>query len=363
MSTRLLVYGATGFTGGLVAAHAKHLRFPLTLAGRDARRVRAMAEPLGFPWLAFGLDGPARLDEALRPFDAVLNIAGPFAATARALAESCLRTRTHYLDLAGEPCVFEAMEGLDARARAAGVMLMPGVGLIVLATDCLAAHVAGRLPGARRLRLGMAHTRAVSRGSLKTTIDQFGVAGGAVAVRRDGRLVSAPPGRLEHWFDYGEGLRVSAALGWPDLITAHHSTGIPDIEVYLEVGALARHCFALGGLLAAPMRSPPWRALMEAQARLWPEGPSQAWRDDNPRIFVAEAEDRWRRKAISRLRAPNGYDFTPVCALAVAEEVLAGHFSPGFQTPAKLYGADFVMRFPGVYREDFDGHGRALPPA
>ena len=360
MSGRLLVYGATGFTGRLIAAYAQARRIPLVLAGRDARRVQAVAEPLGFPWTAFGLDAPARLDEALRPFDAVLNIAGPFAETARPVAESCLRTRTHYLDVTGEPNVFEALSRLDGRARARGVMVMPGVGFVVLASDCLAAHAAGRLPGARHLRLGFSRTDAISRGTLKTAMEQMD---GFAAIRREGRIVGIPVGRLEHWFDYGEGMRASIALTWADVITAHHTTGIPNIEVYTEAGAMARNFFALCGWLAGPMRSPPWRLLMEAQARLWPEGPSAAKRDGTPRVIVAEVEDRWRRKAISRLHTPDGYSFTPVAALAVAGRILAGHFAPGFQTPAKAYGADFVLALGGVYREDFDGNGRPLPPS
>jgi len=358
MSKRLLVYGPTGFTGKLIAAQAKAKGVPLTLAGRNGRRVQAVAEPLGFPWLALGLDDAARLDEALRPFDAVLNIAGPFAETAQPLAQACLRTGTHYLDVTGEPNVFADLARLDERARARGVMLMPGVGFVVLATDCLAAHAASRLPGASHLRLGFNSTDAISRGTLRTAMDQVV---GTAATLREGRLVEAPLGRLEHWFDYGQGMRASIALTWADLFTAPHTTGIPSVEVYAEAGVLTRNFFVLCGLFAAPLKSRPARLLMAAQAKLWPEGPSQAKRGKAPRVLVAEVEDRGRRKLISRLHTPDGYDFTAPAALAVAEQVLAGHFLPGFQTPGKVYGADFVLSLPGVRREDLDGYSRPLP--
>ena len=357
-SPRLLVYGPTGFTGRLIAAEAKKKGMALTLAGRNARRVQAVAEPLGFPFLALGLDDPARLDQALRPFDAVLNSAGPFVETALPLAESCVRTGTHYLDVTGEPNVFQELTRLDARARAGGVMIMPGVGFVVLASDCLAAHAAARLPGASHLRLGFSRTDAVSRGTLRTAMDQVA---GTAAVLREGRLVEIPLGRLEHWFDYGQGMRASIALTWADLVTAPLTTGIPNVEVYAEADALTRNFFVLCGWFAAPLKSAPVRLLMAASAKLWPEGPSEAKRGSAPRVLVAEVEDRSRRKLISRLHSPDGYDFTPVAALAVAGRVLAGDFLAGFQTPAKVYGADLVLSLDGVRFEDLDGHGRPLP--
>jgi len=358
MAGRLLAYGVTGFSGKLIAARAKQQGIPLVLAGRDARRVRAVADAMGFPWLAFGLDDPARLDESLRPFDIVLNIAGPFAQTARPLAESCLRTGTHYLDITGEPYVFQDLAGLDLRARERGVMLMPGAGCVIVASDCLAAHVAGRLKDARHLRLGFSHTDAISRGTLLTA---SGHLDGKTAVMREGRLVWIPAGGLEHWFDYGKGMRPSTAMTWADVVTAHHTTGIPNVEVYQEARLLVRNLFALSGYLGGALDSPPCRLLFKTQAKLWPEGPSKAHRDSSPRVIVAEIEDRWRRKAITRLRVPNGYDFTPTAALAIAGQILEGRFQAGFQTPAKVYGADFILPFEGVSREDFDGHGRPLP--
>lgn len=355
MPGRLLAYGVTGFTGKLIIAHAREKGIPLVLAGRNARRVQAMAEAAGFPWLAFGLDDPARLDEALQTFDVVLNIAGPFSETARPVVESCLRVGTHYLDVTGEPGVFQEVSGYDRQARERDIMLMPGAGYVIVASDCLAAHVAGRLKEPRYLRLGFSRSDVISRGTFMTASAHMD---GRAAVMRDGRLVWIPSGGAEYWFDYGKGMSASTAITWPDVITANHTTGITNIEAYQEVGPALRNLFVLSGCLSGVLKSAPLRLLLKAQAGLWPEGPSQTIRDGIPLIVVAEAEDRWRNKAITRLRVPNGYDFTPVVALAIAGQILEGRFQPGFQTPAKVYGADFILPFAGVRREDFDGHGR-----
>jgi short subunit dehydrogenase-like uncharacterized protein len=55
---------------------------------------------------------------------------------------------------------------------------------------------------------------------------------------------------------------------------------------------------------------------------------------------------------VSRLRGPEGYTLTVRAALAVVERVLGGEIRPGFQTPSKVFGPDFVLGLEGVERED-----------
>src|SRR5690606_35555378 len=109
MSTPLLLYGATGYTGRLILqeALAKGLR-PM-LAGRKADAVRALAEPHGLEWREAALTDAAALDRALSGLVTVLHCAGPFAQTATPMLEACLRRGAHYLDITGEISVFEQM--------------------------------------------------------------------------------------------------------------------------------------------------------------------------------------------------------------------------------------------------------------
>ena len=144
---RLMIYGSTGFTGRLIAQSAVEAGLAPVLAGRDEDRVRRQAELLGTPWRTVSLDSIEALTEALPDIGAVVHVAGPFVATAPTMVEACLRAGTHYLDVSGELPVFRDAFGRDSEARRAGVMLMPGAAWSVVATDCLAAHVAARMPG------------------------------------------------------------------------------------------------------------------------------------------------------------------------------------------------------------------------
>ena len=69
----------------------------------------------------------------------------------------------------------------------------------------------------------------------------------------------------------------------------------------------------------------------------------------------SEVEDAQGRKAVSRLHGPEGgVIWTARAALAAVQKVLAGNVSPGFQTLALAYGADFVLECEGVTREDIN---------
>src|SRR5690606_39207990 len=183
---RVLIYGANGYTGRLAAQHAVERGLRPVLAGRSTAEVRALADELGFEWRAFPLDNPAAVREALDGITAVLHAAGPFSATSKPMADACIATGTHYIDITGEIPVFEALVARDAEARDAGTVLLPGAGFDVAPSDCLAAHVKQRLPSATRLRLGIQPGRSVSRGTARTMIE--GAARGT-AVRRNGRIV------------------------------------------------------------------------------------------------------------------------------------------------------------------------------
>src|SRR5690606_1456203 len=104
----------------------------------------------------FDVDGDDRaIDRAFEGVRLLLNCAGPFRHTYGPLVEACLRTGTHYLDITGEIDVFRVIAGRGPAATERRVMLLPGVGFDVVPTDCLALHLARRLPGATRLVIGI----------------------------------------------------------------------------------------------------------------------------------------------------------------------------------------------------------------
>ena len=168
MSDGFMIYGATGYTGALVARAAAALGMTPLLARRSEAKLQRVAAPLGLVYRAFELSDVRSLDAALTEVSAVLHIAGPFSHTSRPMLDGCLRTGRHYLDITGEIEVFEACAGRESEARQAKIMVMPGVGFDVVPSDCLAAHMKRRSPDATALTLAIGGLGQMSQGTAKT---------------------------------------------------------------------------------------------------------------------------------------------------------------------------------------------------
>ncbi len=344
-----LLYGAYGYTGRLIAEMAVERGLRPVLAGRNADKLAALAGALDLDYQAFALDDPATLDAALAEVPLVLHCAGPFVRTAGPMAEACLRAGAHYLDVTGEISVYEQLAALDAQARAAEVMLLPGVGFDVVPTDCLALHLKRRLPSATHLELAIMGSGGISHGTATTMVENIGSGG---AVRRDGRLEPVPAAWKTREVDFGRGPVTVVSIPWGDVATAYHSTGIPNIVVYAALGkrtpGLMRLTRYTGWLLA----SPPAQAFFKWMIRRQPPGPNAEQRARGRSFVWGTVWDDDGGRATARLKGPEGYAFTALAALALAEKVLDGEAVAGFQTPAKAFGPDFVLDIEGVTRVD-----------
>lgn len=350
MTAKLLVYGANGYTGTLVAELARERGLTPVLAGRNAEAVAELARRLGFEHRVFGLDVPSTIDACLAGASVVLHCAGPFSRTSEPMVDACLRKGVHYLDVTGEVAVFEAVAKRDAEAKLAGVMLMPGVGFDVVPSDCLAVHTARRLEAPTILRIGILGIGArPSRGTATTALE--GLVQGTF-VRRGGVLTKIPSGSLVRKFDFGRGPKTCMAVPWGDLATAYRSTGVPDIETYFAANRGMLWGARTVGRMPWLVGSRPLQRFMKWRIRSQSPGPDEGQRAKGRSIFVVEVEDGKGGRAVSRLETSNGYTLTSHTALDIAQRVLGGEAPVGFQTPATAYGPDLVLEAPDTRRED-----------
>jgi short subunit dehydrogenase-like uncharacterized protein len=345
----LLLYGANGYTGELIAREGARRGLRPILAGRDRAAVAALASELGLEHRSFALDEPAALEDGLEGVTAVLHCAGPFTVTARPMARACIGRRAHYLDITGEIEVFEELAARDEEARRAGIMLLPGAGFDVVPSDCLAAHLKRRLPGATRLRLALLPSGRLSRGTATTMVEHAHRGG---LVRKGGALVPVPPGWKTLRVDFGRGERRVISIPWGDVSTAFHSTGIPNVEVYAALPRAARVGLRLSRFARPVLRSAAVKSYLKRRIRRGAAGPSAQERARGRTIIWGEVTDQAGGRATARLAGPEGYQFTVLTALFALEQVMAGRAPAGFQTPSRAYGPDFVLQIPGVERQD-----------
>jgi short subunit dehydrogenase-like uncharacterized protein len=345
-----LIYGSYGYTGQLIVAHALREGLRPILAGRNKKKLITQAEKCNLEYRAFALQETEILDSVLPGVDAVLHCAGPFVHTFRPMAEACLRTKRHYIDISGEIAGFEALAAMSDQAKVAGIMLLPGAGFDVVPSDCLALHLKRRLPSATHFRLFVRGVGAgVSPGTAKSAVENMDRQG---MIRRNGNLVQVPPAWNVREQDFGRGYTKCVSVGWGDVSTAYYSTGIPNIEAYFAFPENVVRFLRLLRVIGPLVYNRPVKKLLQLLIDLFMKVPKEERRKNARAIFIGEVSDRSRGRAVTKLTTPEGYTCTALTAVEIMKRILGDDLKTGFQTSSLAYGADFILQFPGVRREN-----------
>jgi short subunit dehydrogenase-like uncharacterized protein len=320
------IYGATGFTGGLIAREAVARGERPLLVGRSDDRLRAMAEPLGLDWSSAALDG----------VDLVVNAAGPFAATVGPVLDACIAIGAHYLDIANELPQVKLVFAQDARLREAGIVAIPAAGFGTVATDAAACAAVAALAGATRLEVCMfGDNVAGGPGTASSVVDVL--AQGGVWLE-GGNVVRSRLGSGATRVNTPRGTRTMVPVATGDILVTEHSTGIGDIRGFVPFAA-PEVALRLGlPIVSSLARAKIVRSLPEGKLKPGHVYRSSAW---------ARASDGLGRQATAWLETGEGYSFT---AAAIVNAVLATlETKPiGATTVAAAFGGDFALRVPGT---------------
>jgi short subunit dehydrogenase-like uncharacterized protein len=230
-------------------------------------------------------------------------------------------------------------------------MLLPGAGFDVVPSDCLAAHLKERLLSALQLRLFIRGVGAtVSRGTAKSGVENMHRGG---MIRRDGQLTQVPPAWSVREQDFGRGPVKVVSIGWGDVSTAYYSTGIPNIETYFAFPGSYINSLKAMRVIGPLLNNRPVKNLLKFIIdRFMQPGPNEERRKKGSAIFIGEAIDQNGERVVAKLVSPEGYTCTALTTVEIMKRILNDEFRRGFQTPSLAYGADFILQFDGVKRED-----------
>jgi short subunit dehydrogenase-like uncharacterized protein len=349
MKTTLLVYGANGYTGRLIADLCATYGLQPLLAGRNEVALKEMGANLNLPYKVVGLNQPELLREVLTDVRVVIHAAGPFIHTALPMLEACLATNTHYLDITGEIAVFELAKTLNRKAENAGIMVMPGVGFDVVPTDCTALFLKNKLPDATHLQLAFVNSGGgISHGTASTMVEGLGQPG---AVRENGVIVPKPIGHKSRWLTLDGKKYFVMTIPWGDVSTAYHTTGIPTIETYTGVKPIMHTMLKFQGLWNRLLRTDFVKKKIQTRVdRI--NGPDDEARTSGKSLIWGSVQNAAGQTYTALLQTPEGYTLTAHSSLIIAKKVLSGELKTGYQTPASAYGENLILEVPGTIRKD-----------
>jgi short subunit dehydrogenase-like uncharacterized protein len=225
-SLQWMIYGANGFSGSLIAREAVRKKLKPILAGRNGTAITDLAKELNLEYRIFALDEPKKLEG----IKLLLNCAGSFKATAQILAESCITSGVHYLDISGELFTFQTLFELSNSAKEKHIILLPGVGFFITATDCLLSLLKKELPDAELIDLFFVVDSQFrfNSGSIKSIFELLNETYINMGQEKGEAFISHTHKKAT--INNQEINMISLPL--PDLFTGKISTGISNIRIY-----------------------------------------------------------------------------------------------------------------------------------
>jgi short subunit dehydrogenase-like uncharacterized protein len=357
MVGRIVLFGATGYTGDLTARALVARGARPVLAARSGARAQALADELGgLEWTVANVGRPESVRALVERGDVLISTVGPFTRWGEPAIQAAVSAGAHYLDSTGEGAfIREVFERHGAAAQAAGCGLLTAFGYD---------WVPGNLAGALALReAGEAATR-VEIGYFNPGSGADSASGGtrassaAVMLARGfawhgGRLVAERTARRGRSFEVAPGKHaraISVASSEHFALPRVHRT-LRDVDVFLGwFGPASEPLRALSAALDPVLKIPGARdglqGLFGRLVKGSTGGPDAAARAGVRSVVLAEAFDAGgTRLADVRLEGGNFYDLTANVLAWGAETALAGGLQgTGALGPVDGFGLDALER-------------------
>jgi short subunit dehydrogenase-like uncharacterized protein len=338
------VYGASGYTGKLVAREAARRGLDLVLAGRNAEKLRRVADEAGIdaPVRAAAVDDRDALRHALGDCAVVINCAGPFSRYGEAVVRAAVETGTHYLDTTGEQSYMKRIvDHYDDAAGAAEVAVVTAAGFDYVPGDMLCALVARDHQPLSELVIAYAvRGVGVTRGTMHSGLEIL--KGGDVAYV-DGDWRPAGPGPLRASFNFPPPLGRQSVGKYPsgEIVTVPRHTRTRKVTSLISVGAPVPALAPLVPLALPPLSlalRTPLKPLIHTAIDQLPEGPSEEARRAARFTVVALAHGEGGTTGRGVLRGSDIYGLTAVIAVHAAEQMAGeGYDRAGALSPAMAF--------------------------
>jgi short subunit dehydrogenase-like uncharacterized protein len=372
---RIVLFGATGYTGRLTAECLVQLGARPVLAARSPGPLRSLADELGgLDTARADVEDPETVRDLVEAGDVLISTVGPFARVGEPAVRAAVEAGAAYFDSTGEsPFIRDVFERHGPDAERSGAALVTACGWDFVPGN-LAAALALERAGDEAVRVDVGYFMgsggfrpgAMSGGTLASLAD--GLIEPTYSFR-GGRIENERGARSLRRFEVGERSRPAVTIG-----TSEHFTlprlhpALREVNAYLGwFGALSRPMQVVSALNQPLLKVPGLRRALQAGSRRLFGGSSGGPPPDVRRAirstFVAVAYDASGRALEEvQLTGPDGYTFTaallPRVAMRAAEQ---GIEAAGALGPVEAFGLEALE---GMCREaGLERAGTAEPRA
>jgi short subunit dehydrogenase-like uncharacterized protein len=318
---RIVLFGATGYTGRLVAAALVDRGARPVLAGRNADTLRELSDELGggYETQTADIGEPSSVRALVEKGDVLVSTVGPFKKYGEAAVEAAIDAGAHYIDSTGEPpFIRRVFDDWGPRAQGAGSGLLTAFGY-----DYVPGNLAGALAleeaGELATKVAVGYFMSGGGSDLRSSMSggTAASAAGVVLERgfafRDGKVVGERPAKRVRSFDWSGKSLTAMSLG----ASEHYALprlhpNLREVDAYLGwFGPASRPLQLLSLVGEVPGVTAMFGAVLGRVTKGSSGGPDAEARSKSGSRIVAEASDA-EGNVLARvlMRGPNGYTFT-----------------------------------------------------
>lgn len=317
----IILFGATGYTGRLIARRLDALRVPFTLAARDASRARSLQAELRTrpPVALVDVTDPLQVGRAVAEAEIVINCVGPYNLYGQVVWEACRMRDLVYLDLCGEQEFIRKSFAVPQRAGWSATLLH-SIAFESALADLLAHGMLDRDTSYRSI--SSYYSFAKSRPSPGTHLTMRLAAHYPTYHLQSGSLRRAEALSFEESVEFyaPEGMTTAFFMPYPEVLFFADRYRTSDARSYLLMGSSE----ALFARAARGRSAPPVDAILEQHQRQRREGPPEAERQKQRFTLTVHAAEAGGQRHTRTIAGCDMYAISAVLVLHVVEALLAG---------------------------------------
>jgi short subunit dehydrogenase-like uncharacterized protein len=327
----VVVYGATGYTGGLAARAMERAGLSMVLAGRNRERLERLASEFDdeHPIAVARHDDPEALLELASSGSVLVSTAGPFSEVGELVVAAAVKTGSSYLDSTGDgDFMARTHRRHDDEARAKGIVVVNSCAFEYLLGDCAVALA--MVKAERPLEVRVSYwipKKAMTHGTALS-------ANGAMFSRQaDGGLFRS------HQVDFpGVGRRWAVTYpGGEREFMRRRSPGIKTTTL-MDMPALLARSAGLMPRVGPLLSFGPVKALMEAAVRRMPAGPTDEERATQEFMILVEVDPGTKRRSGVVVRGRDPYGLTGEILARSAARIVGGKtLASGVLAPSEAF--------------------------
>lgn len=354
MNNKIVLFGATGFTGRLTAKSLLKQGVKPLLVGRNRSKLEALSNELGGLDIAVAdISSVESLASVLNEGDVLITTVGPFTRFGETALNAAITKKAHYLDSTGEPgFIRKVFEQYGPQAKAAGVTLLTAFGYDYVPGNCAAAAALDMVDAPSRVDVGyfvsgggLAASQGTQASLMQAMLDP-GV------FFQQGRLVErvfAP--KVKRFTLQGNSRPAAEVPGSEHLALPVSYPSLQEVNTFLGWFGVASYLMpVVTGLQAILLKVPGYHGLLDKIAQKFNssqgKGPNENSRAGNGTEVQAVAYNA-QGQAVSEatLLGANPYDFTAdMLAWAAIYGLQQGYKDSGALGPVAAFGSETLIK-------------------